>query len=420
MPHLAIAFIWIISLSSILLMLLRPRGIAEAWWIDGGAVLLVLTRLLPLAGAAHAIHEGLDVYLFLIGMMLLAETARHEGVFDWVAGVAVGHARGSAARLFLLIYLAGTVVTIFLSNDATAVVLTPAVLAAVRHARVRPRPYLLICAVIANAASFVLPISNPANLVIFDAQMPTLANWLRVFLLPSIISILATYLILYFLSRPELADNIADMPRNAPLSGGGKAALAGIVISAAVLLAASGLGWQLGAPTCAVGVLAVLMASLRDRRAALKVVRGVSWSIVPLVAGLFMIVEALNRGGLLQMAERGLGWVATLPPLAGKLAAGFAVALLSNGMNNLPVALASGSALRHAHLSGAHLGGTIQHAVLIGVDLGPNLSVTGSLATILWLIVLRREGVEITGWQFLKTGMIVMPIALLMSLLVLF
>jgi arsenical pump membrane protein len=415
LPHLAIAFIWIISLSSILLMLIRPRGIAEAWWICGGAVLLVLTRLLPLASAAHAIHEGLDVYLFLIGMMLLAETARHEGVFDWVASIAVGHARGSAARLFLLIYLAGTLVTIFLSNDATAVVLTPAVLAAVRHARVPPRPYLLICALIANAASFVLPISNPANLVIFDAQMPALANWLRVLLLPSVASILATYFILYFRSLPELSEKIADIPRGVPLGKGGRAALAGIVISAVVLLVASGLGWQLGAPTCAVGVLAVLMASLRDHRAALKVVRGVSWSIVPLVAGLFMIVETLNRGALLQMAERGLRWVAAPPPVAGKLAAGFAVALLSNGMNNLPVGLASGSALRHAHLSGA-----IQHAVLIGVDLGPNLSVTGSLATILWLIVLRREGVEITGWEFLKTGLIVMPIALFMSLLVLF
>lgn len=415
MSHLAIASIWIISLSSILLMLLRPRGIAEAWWIGGGALLLVLTRLLPLAGAAHAIHEGLDVYLFLIGMMLLAETARHEGVFDWVAGIAVGHARGSAARLFLLIYLTGTVVTIFLSNDATAVVLTPAVLAAARHAKVRPRPYLLICALIANAASFVLPISNPANLVIFDAQMPTLAKWLRVFLLPSVVSILATYLILYFRSRPELADEIEDSPGSYRLGDGGKAALAGIVISAVILLVASGLGWQLGAPTCAVGVLAVLLASMRDRRAALIVVRGVSWSIVPLVAGLFMIVEALNRGGMLQMAECGLGWVARLPAVAGKLAAGFAVALLSNGINNLPVGLASGSALRHAHQSGA-----IQHAVLIGVDLGPNLSVTGSLATILWLIVLRREGVEITGWEFLKTGMIVMPVALLASLLMLF
>jgi arsenical pump membrane protein len=415
LPHFAIVFIWIISLASILLMLLRPLGISEAWWIGGGAVLLVLARMLPLASAAHAIHEGLDVYLFLIGMMLLAETARHEGVFDWVAGVALGHARGSSARLFLLLYLAGTVVTTLLSNDATAVVLTPAVLATVRHAKVRPRPYLLICALIANAASFVLPISNPANLVIFDAHMPTLANWLQVFLPPSVMSIAVTYLILYFMYRPELTDSIVDISLTTGLGDGGKAALAGIVISAAVLLVASGLGWRLGAPTCVVGVLAVLLATFRDRRAAQKVVRGVSWSIVPLVAGLFMIVEALNRGGLLRIAERGLGWSATLPAVAGKLAAGFAVALLSNGMNNLPVGLASGSALRHSHLNGA-----IQHAVLIGVDLGPNLSITGSLATILWLIVLRREGVEITGWQFLMAGMIVMPIALLLSLLVLF
>jgi arsenical pump membrane protein len=415
LPHLAAALIWTISLGSILLMLVRPRGIAEAWWIAAGALLLVLTRLLPLAGAAHAIHEGLDVYLFLIGMMLLAETARYEGVFDWVAGVAVSHARGSAARLFLLIYIAGTIVTIFLSNDATAVVLTPAVLAAVCRANVQSRPYLLICAFIANAASFVLPISNPANLVIFDAHMPPLATWLRIFLLPSVASILATYFILYFLSRQQFTETVADSSDVAPLATAGKAALAGIVIAALVLLVASGLGWQLGAPTCAVGVLALLMVTLRDRRAAFIVLRGVSWSIVPLVAGLFMIVEALNRGGMLHLAERGLRWAAGLSVLAGKLAAGFAVGLLSNGMNNLPVGLASGSALRHAQMSGA-----IQHAVLVGVDLGPNLSVTGSLATILWLIALRREGVEISGWEFLKAGMIAMPIALLASLLALF
>lgn len=414
MPPLALASVWILSLASILLMLFRPRGIAEAWWIGGGALLLVATGLLPLPGAAHAIREGLDVYLFLIGMMLLAETARHEGVFDWVAGIAVGHAKASPARLFLLVYLAGAVVTIFLSNDATAVVLTPAVLAAVRKARVSPRPYLLICALIANAASFVLPISNPANLVIYDARMPTLSDWLRLFILPSAVSMLATYFILYFISKSQLQEKTAEAGAFPPLAPTGKAALAGIIVSAIVLLIASGLGWQLGAPTCAVGVLAVLLVSFRDRRAVLTVARGVSWSVVPLVAGLFIIVQALNRAGMLQLAERGMRWAAAVPAPAGKFAAGFAVALLSNGMNNLPVGLAAGSALRHAQI-----GGAIQHAVLIGVDLGPNLSVTGSLATILWLIVLRREGIEITAWEFLKAGMVVMPIALLASLLAL-
>jgi arsenical pump membrane protein len=91
-----------------------------------------------------------------------------------------------ASRLFLLIYCVGTIVTVFLSNDATAVVLTPAVYAAVRKAKVDALPYLLGCAFIAKAASFLLPISNPANIVVFDGHLPPLLPWMRTFLIPSL------------------------------------------------------------------------------------------------------------------------------------------------------------------------------------------------------------------------------------------
>jgi hypothetical protein len=128
--------------------------------------------LSPWADAVTGVRKGLDVYLFLAGMMLIAEAARQEGVFDWFAALAVEHARGSPQRLFALVYAVGTVVTVFLSNDATAVVLTPAVYAATRAAGATPLPYLFVCAFIANAASFELPISNPANLVIFGGHMP--------------------------------------------------------------------------------------------------------------------------------------------------------------------------------------------------------------------------------------------------------
>ena len=128
----------LIVAASILLMLVRPRGIAEVYWVGAGAVLLVVLRLIPLKLAGQAIAAGTDVYLFLTGMMLLSELARDFGVFDWMASVAEQHANGSAVRLFTLIYLVGTLVTIFMSNDATAVVLTPAVLAAVRRARAAP------------------------------------------------------------------------------------------------------------------------------------------------------------------------------------------------------------------------------------------------------------------------------------------
>src|SRR5271163_169014 len=100
---------------SIVLMLIRPRGIPEVYWVGGGALLLILLRLVPLELAGKAVAEGSDVYLFLIGMMLLSELARDHGVFDWLSSVAVRSAGGSTARLFTLVYGIGTLVTILMS-----------------------------------------------------------------------------------------------------------------------------------------------------------------------------------------------------------------------------------------------------------------------------------------------------------------
>src|SRR5258708_31932065 len=119
---------------------------------------------------------------FSPGMMVLAELARRENVFDWLAGLALRAASGSRARLFTLVYLVGIAVTTVLSNDATAVVLTPAVYAVMKRAKGDPLPYLFACAFIANPARFVLPISNPANLITFCNNLPPLLTWLRMFL----------------------------------------------------------------------------------------------------------------------------------------------------------------------------------------------------------------------------------------------
>ncbi len=405
------AFVWIISLATIVCVLTRPRRIAEAWWASAGALLLILTGLIPLRLAGVAVLKGNDVYLFLAGMMILSELAREKGVFDWIAGEAAQHAGGSPRKLFLLIYLAGTIITALLSNDATAVVLTPAVLAIVRKVKATPAPYLLSCAFVANAASFLLPISNPANLVIFNGSMPRLHEWLGRFFLPSLASVVLTYVLLYTLTRSATRNHIAtDLPK-AALSLEGKLALAGLILGAGVLLSASALGWSLGLPTCAAALVALAIVTFHDHALPLKVARGVSWTVLPLVAGLFVLMEALQGAGMLTLVERGLDAASQLGQRGANLASAFAVALLSNGMNNLPVGLISGAAVQKSTHSG------LANAVLVGVDLGPNLSVTGSLATILWLIALRREGVEITAWQFLKVGLVVMPLSLLGAVL---
>ena len=136
--------------------------------------------------------------------------------------------------------------------------------------------------------------------------------------------------------------------------------------------------------------------------------------MLPLVAGLFILVEGLNRTGVLPALARLLREAATAAPQATSWAAGILVAVASNLINNLPMGLIAATTSQAAQVP-VHVTG----AILIGVDLGPNLSVTGSLATILWLIVLRREGEHVGAVQFLKLGLIVMPPALLLSLLAL-
>jgi arsenical pump membrane protein len=392
--------------------ILRPMNLPEAVWALAGALVLVCLGLLPVSAALEGMGKGVDVYLFLTGMMLLAELARQEGLFDWMAARAVSTARGSATRLFGLVYGVGIVVTVFLSNDATAVVLTPAVAAVARTAKVeRPLPYLFICAFIANAASFVLPISNPANLVIYANQMPPLLQWLPRFALPSLLSISVTYAVLRWTQRGALAQSVSIRVTVPSLSRAGKLTASGIAAAAGALMLASAFGIQLGLPTCIAGLLTLCAVSLTVRSSPWRFLRAVPWGVIPLVAGLFVLVEALDRSGVIQSVRDFLREQAQHSEGLAAAGAGIAVGIVSNLINNLPAGLIAGTAVQSANVPP-----NVTSAILIGVDLGPNLSVTGSLATILWLGALRRDGIRIKAWDFLKLGLLIMPPALVLAL----
>ncbi len=407
-------FIWTVAALATCGVILRPWRIPEYVWAMGGALLLTGLGLIPLHRAMAAIAEGGDVYLFLIGMMVLAELARQEGLFDWLARYAVGHARGSGQRLFDLVFLVGTLVTVLLSNDATAVVLTPAVYAACRAAKAEPLPYLFICAFIANAASFVLPISNPANLVVFGSQMPPLLEWLRQFTLPSLAAIGLTYAVLRITQRRQIRQPLALEIDPQPLSQGARLSAVGIVLTGTLLLTASALDMPLGLPTFCAGLATTGLIHLRQRRSPMPVLRHVAWGVLPLVAGLFVLVEAVAQTGVIDRLAQALAARAQVSPTQASWAAGVGVALASNLMNNLPTGLIAGAM---GHL--VELPGQTTAALLIGVDLGPNLSITGSLATLLWLVAIRREGEHVSAWRFLRLGLLVMPPALTAALLAL-
>jgi arsenical pump membrane protein len=401
------ALIWAIVGASVAGVILRPFGVREFYPALGGAVLLVLSGLLPVGAALRGVGQGTDVYLFLAGMMLLAELAADQGLFAWAAGWVALWARGSARRLFGLVYGLAVLVTVFLSNDATAVVMTPAVAAMARAAKAeQPLPFLLICAFVANAASFVLPISNPANLVVYGAMLPPLLQWLRLFGLASVLSIGVTFWLLRLTQRRALGQMI-QVPETRPaLSVAGRHTGIGLVGTAMVLMAASACGVKLGLPTFCAALATAAFVLIPARQTPWPVVKNISWGVLPLVAGLFVMVAALDRSGaaaaLVGMLSRSGHAV---------WGAGIGLGVLSNLVNNLPAGLLAGHALAQAHMAPM-----VRSAALVGVDLGPNLSVTGSLATILWLTALRREGLHVTGWRFFCVGAVVMPPALICAI----
>ncbi|CAM5771677.1 arsenic transporter [Labrys miyagiensis] len=396
--------------------ILRPFNWPEAIWAVAGAVMLLALGLISPHMALAGVARGTDVYLFLIGMMLLAEIARHEGLFDWLAVQAMRHAEGSPLRLFALVYGVGVVVTVFLSNDATAVVMTPAVAAAMRAARIdKPLPYLLVCALVANAASFVLPISNPANLVVQGTAMPPLMQWLGIFTLPSLAAIAATYVALRLIFRGQFTGQIASDIPEVRLSRGAVAAALGITATAIGLMTASAFGRDLGLPTAIAGIATTLIVACMGKEAApamlRHVVRDISWGVLPLVAGLFVLVQALEGTGVLATLVSHLQELARQSTPVASWIVGLVTAFACNVTNNLPAGLIAGSTVQAAQVPDA-----IRAAAVIGIDIGPNLSITGSLATILWLTALRREGHGVSAWAFLKSGFIAMPPALLLAL----
>jgi arsenical pump membrane protein len=389
----------------------RPWRWPEGLWAVLGAASLVTFSLVPWREALAAVEKGTDVYLFLAGMMLLAELARQQGVFDWLAALAARHARGSANRLFALVYGIGTIVTVFLSNDATAVVLTPAVYVIAKATKANPLPYLFVCAFIANAASFVLPISNPANLVVFGEHMPPLSSWLAQFSLPSAFALGTTFVALRMAYRALLRSPIADRVEAPVLSQAGRLTACGIAVAVATLLAASALAIPLGLPTFLAGAVTTGLVLLSQRQTPWPLIKHISWGVLPLVAGLFVLVEGLVRTGIVQDLDSALQALAHDSQAQASWASGLVAALACNLMNNLPVGLIAGSAMAATPVSHQ-----VSGALLIGVDLGPNLSVTGSLATILWLAALRREGCLVSAWEFLRLGAIVTVPALLAAL----
>ena len=199
--------------------------------------------------------------------------------------------------------------------------------------------------------------------------------------------------------------------KEAKLTPAGRLVICGLGFVVVLLLTASSFGLDLGLPTCAAATLIALVVAIKEKANLLHFAKEISWSTLLLVAGLFVMVEAVQSLSVLSYAQVALEWCRALTPAVGATAVGMSVGIANNLVNNLPLGLLAGATIHAANVTGL-----LTNAVTIGVDLGPNLSVMGSLATILWLLALHKERLDVSAWDFLKAGLLAMPVAMLAAI----
>jgi arsenical pump membrane protein len=391
---------------SLALMLVRPRRLPDWGAALGGGVAMVAVGVLPLGDAARALADQWNVFLFFLGLGLAAAVADRAGLFRAVADLAARTAGGSQRRLLVALVVAGVLVTAVLSNDATALLLTPVAFAVATRLGLDPRPYAFACALVANAASFLLPVSNPSNLLILARAPLPLGAFLAHLLLPSALAVAGTLAGLLVVFRHELATPFVPAAEPSAPPAGRSVASAGVGVGGlmALYVVGAALGWPLG-PVAVAGALALLALHARtDGWEPAALARELPWGLFPLFGGLVLLVQGAERVGLfgplvgaVAAAER-LG-TSGLPLVVLGLAA------LANVLNNLPTALVAASALGSLPPDVAR--GDLAAAVIVGTNLGPNVTTIGSLATMLWLVLLRRRGVDISPLAYLRVGVVV-------------
>ncbi|MFF4910416.1 arsenic transporter [Streptomyces sp. NPDC001260] len=380
---------------------LRPKGLPEAVLAVPAAGLVIATGAISLDHAREEAARLGPVVGFLAAVLVLAHFCDVEGLFQACGAWMARRSAGSPGRLLGAVFVLASVITAVLSLDATVVLLTPVVFATAARAGVRARPHLYACAHLSNTASLLLPVSNLTNLLAFETSGLSFTRFALLMTLPWLVAIGAEYLVfrrffaedLRIAAQPSEPGETPELPLFALITVG--CTLAGFAVASAVGVEPA---W-----VAAAGALVLAGRSLVRRKATpLTVVRASSPAFLAFVLALGIVVRAVVDNGLADALDR------IVPSGSGPLALlGVAVlaAVLANLINNLPAVLVL------LPLTAA-AGPSAVLAVLLGVNIGPNLTYAGSLATLLWRRIVHRHEHDVGLGEFTRLGLLATPAAL--------
>jgi len=394
----------------------RPRGLNEAWPAAGGVAAFLLLGLLNAGDIVGVGRETAGVLLFLAGMMVVSGAAEQAGVFAWAASF-TARVSGSGPRLLVNVFLLGALVTALLSLDVTVIILTPVIYATVVALRIDPLPYLYACTFVANTGSLIFPMSNLTNLLVVNRLNFPFWRFAGAMAFPNLAAVAANIVVFLWLFRDRLPGRLS--PPGARETGGGPAptpflrAAAGVLALVLCALFVAGLADRPLWPVAIGGAVALLVVTrAAGTPVAQTMFRAVSWPLFVFVWGMAAIVRGVEHAGLTQELARVLlgrphGALESLALTTGVAALG------ANLFNNIPMTLVMLSVLAAA-APGRVFG--LAAAALIGANIGPALTTAGSLATIIWLSLVRRQGLEVPALEYLRVAVITVPLVLAAAL----
>jgi arsenical pump membrane protein len=385
----------------------RPRGWPEAFAAIPAVVILVAVGAISMHDAAAEAVRLSGVVAFLGAVLVLAKMCDDEGLFE-AAGAAMARARFGSQRLLRQVFVIAATITAVLSLDATVVLLTPVVLTTVRRLRAPVRPHAYATAHLANAASLLLPVSNLTNLLAFHVLNMSFTRFTAVMALPWLAAVGTVYLVFRVFFRRDL--NVQpDPPENEPAPQIPVFALVVVALTLAGFVIAEAFGVAPAWAALAGAAVMAVRSLTRRHTTAVAIVQSVNIPFLVFVLALGVVVQAVMQNGVSARMGALLPSGSGLPALLG-----FAVlaALLANIVNNLPATLVLVPLV-------ASSGTAAVLAVLIGVNIGPNLTYVGSLSNLLWRSVLRRYDVSASVGEYTRLGLFTVPTALVAAVLAL-
>jgi len=397
--------------ATLVAVVLRPRGIAAGWWTCGAAAIALAADLVHPGEVWGLVLVAKEALLFLLALLLLSALLEASGFFEWAAVLAARSARNGTGLLRNMLVL-GALITIVLSLDTTAVILTPLVVVAVRRLEVPARPYVLVCVFVSNVASLLLPVSNLTNLLL-AARVPAV-RFAAAMALPQLLVLLVLWAGLRLACRRELAVRL-DTTRLPPA--------AKVIVDRPFFLAACAVlvllvlgyfaGPALGVPvwlTTFAGVGMLALVGLLRGRLGRGGVQYLSLGVLPFVVGLFALVQAVENLGLTRPL---VSWLAEpRPPLFGLGAITAVASLASSALNNLPATLLVRTVLGELQAPERWM-----HAALLGTNIGSCLTPHGTLATLLVLGAASRRGADLPPLEVVKMAVWLVPAMLVAGLL---